>query len=154
MKKLLMSAVLAVGLGLGATAHADGVKVGTLTCDEEGGWGLILGSTRAVHCTFESANHSERYEGSITKLGVDVGYKNAGVIIWAVIAPHTDVARGALSGSYGGVTASATAGVGAGVHALVGGFDRSITLQPVSIEGNQGLNVAAGVAGLKLTAVR
>ena len=152
MKKLLVGTALVMGLGLAASAHADGVKVGTLTCDEEGGWGLILGSSRAMHCTFESADHSERYEGAITKVGVDVGYKSAGVIIWAVIAPHADVAKGALAGTYVGATASATAGVGVGAHALVGGFDKSITLQPVSIEGNEGLNVAAGVAGLTLKA--
>ncbi len=152
MKKLLAAAALACGMGLAAGAHADSVKVGTLTCDEEGGWGLILGSNRAVHCTFESADTSERYEGSITKVGVDVGYKNAGVIIWAVIAPTNHVGPGALAGTYVGATASATVGVGAGAHALVGGSDKSITLQPLSIEGNTGLNVAAGVAGLTLKA--
>ena len=152
MKKLAMLAAMAVGLGLSGVAHADSVKVGTLTCDEDGGWGLILGSNRAVHCTFTSGDKSERYDGSITKVGVDVGYKGAGVIIWGVIAPTNNVGAGALAGTYVGATASATAGVGVGAHALVGGFNNNITLQPVSIEGNEGLNVAAGIAGLTLKA--
>lgn len=150
MKKLFIATALTLGVGLAGAAHADGVKVGTLTCDEEGGWGLILGSNRAVHCTFQEGDKSERYDGSITKIGVDVGYKGSGVIIWAVVAPSADVGPGALAGTYGGATASATAGVGVGAHALVGGNGNSITLQPLSIEGNTGLNVAAGIAGLNL----
>ena len=152
MKRLVISAALALGLGLSATAHADSVNVGTLTCDEEGGWGLILGSNRGMHCTFEGSDGTtERYDGSITKIGVDIGYKAAGVIIWGVIAPTGEMRPGALAGSYGGATASATAGVGVGAHALVGGSGNHFTLQPLSIEGNTGLNVAAGIAGLKLT---
>jgi hypothetical protein len=34
--------------------------------------------------------------------------------------------------------------------ALIGGSSNHITLQPLSIEGMTGLNVAAGVAGLRL----
>jgi hypothetical protein len=145
------AAALAAALGLAGAAHAD-TKVGTLTCDESGGWGLILGSSRALHCTFQSGDRSERYDGKITKVGVDIGYKGAGVIIWGVIASTSTVAPGALAGSYGGATVSATAGVGAGAHALVGGSGHHFTLQPLSIEGNTGLNVAAGIAGLTLTA--
>jgi hypothetical protein len=151
MKALVMSAALALGLGLSTAAHADSVKAGTLTCNEKGGWGLILGSSRSLQCTFEQGDESERYDGKITKLGVDIGYKGSGVIIWGVIAPTSHVGPGALAGSYGGATASATAGVGVGAHALVGGSDKSITLQPLSVEGSTGLNVAAGVAGLTLT---
>jgi hypothetical protein len=151
MKTFVTTGALAFSLALAGAAHAD-TKVGTLTCDESGGWGLILGSSRALHCTFESGDKSERYDGKITKVGVDIGYKGSGVILWGVVAPTSTVAPGALAGSYGGATASATAGVGAGAHALVGGSDHHFTLQPLSIEGSTGLNVAAGVAGLTLTA--
>jgi hypothetical protein len=151
MKTYLMSLALAVGLGLSASAHADSVKIGTLTCNEASGWGLILGSSRALHCTFEGNGKTERYHGSITKVGVDIGYKTAGVIIWGVLAPTDHVGSGALSGNYVGATASATAGVGAGANVLVGGFQKSITLQPLSVEGDKGLNIAGGVAGLTLT---
>jgi hypothetical protein len=152
MKRLLMCGLLASGIGLAGAAQADQgrVKVGTLTCHEAGGWGLILGSSRHVRCMFDNGEQVERYSGSINKLGVDLGYKSGARIIWAVLAPSDYPSRGALQGHYVGGTASATVGVGLGAHALVGGFERSITLQPLSVEGNAGLNVAAGVGELTL----
>src|SRR5262249_24943570 len=92
----------------------------------------------------------EHYYGNIAKVGVDVGYTKGGLLIWNVIAPASDVRAGALEGGYGGVTAQATIGVGLGANVLVGGFDQSIALQPLSIEGNKGLNVAAGIGALNL----
>lgn len=153
MNKLLISALAAGGLCLAAQAQADSgthVKVGTLTCREASGWGLILGSSRHVRCLFDNGEHVEAYDGSINKFGVDVGYKSGARIVWAVIAPSDYPAQGALQGHYVGATASATLGVGLGAHALVGGFDRSIALQPLSVEGNEGLDVAAGVGELTL----
>jgi hypothetical protein len=94
--------------------------------------------------------YTEYYTGSITKFGADIGYLSSGVILWAVLAPTTQLGQGALTGHYGGATASAAVGVGAGANVLVGGFHNSIALQPVSIEGQNGLNVAAGVAELSL----
>ena len=154
MHKLFACAALVGALGLAAPtqAHDDsgGVKIGTLSCHERGGWGLILGSTRAVRCTFSNGERSERYEGSITKLGVDLGYQGSGTLVWAVVAPHNDTPHGALAGHYGGVTVGAAVVVGLGANALVGGLDRSIALQPVSIEGTTGLDVAAGIGGMTL----
>lgn len=147
---LLAAAAAAGALALAGSASADGVKIGTLSCHEAGGWGFIFGSSRAVHCTYSGAGHMERYNGDISKFGVDVGYQGSAVLLWDVIAPNTGMERGALSGHYGGVDASAAVGVGAGANVLVGGFNRSFTLQPVSIEGETGLNVAAGVGELTL----
>lgn len=136
---------------MAAPAHAAGVKVGTLTCDVEGGWGYVLGSQKDLDCTLRTVKgQSSRYEGDITKLGIDVGYTNAGKLIWAVIAPSSDTGPDALEGVYGGVTAGATAVVGGNLNVLVGGFDKSITLQPISVEGNTGVALAAGVGGMKL----
>jgi hypothetical protein len=89
--------------------------------------------------------------GNITKFGADIGYTSGGVIIWTVVAPVAMIHPGALAGAYAGGTASATVGVGVGANALVGGSNNTIALQPVSIEGNTGLNVAAGVASITLT---
>jgi hypothetical protein len=72
------------------------------------------------------------------------------VILWAVAAPTTDLGRGALAGDYGGAQASVALGVGAGANVLVGGFKKSIALQPVAVEGQNGLNVAAGIAAMSL----
>jgi hypothetical protein len=155
MKKLLMSAAIAGGLALAMPALADNdsghVKVGTLSCHEASGWGFIFGSSRAVRCTFSNGNDRvEHYEGSISKFGVDIGYQQSGVLIWAVIAPSDHLDRGALAGHYGGGTAGASVGVGLGANALIGGGDHSIALQPLSIEGTTGLNVAAGIGELTL----
>jgi uncharacterized protein DUF992 len=72
------------------------------------------------------------------------------VLVWAVFAPSSDVRAGALQGDYAGATASATVGVGLGANVLIGGLDKSIALQPLSVEGNRGLNVAAGIGAISL----
>jgi hypothetical protein len=154
MNKLLACAALigAFGLAVPAQAESGGVKIGTLSCNEHGGWGLVLGSSRAMSCTFSSGDRIERYDGRMTKVGLDLGYQHSGALIWAVVAPHSDTARGALAGHYAGGTASATAGVGIGANALIGGLDRSIALQPVSVDGTTGLDVAAGIGSMTLRA--
>jgi hypothetical protein len=122
-----------------------------LTCNVAGGWGFVFGSSKSVRCTFARAGgRPEHYAGSINKFGVDIGYTQGGVLVWGVFAPSANLAPGALSGNYGGVTGSATVGVGAGANVLVGGSNRTISLQPVSIEGNTGLNVAAGIGSITL----
>ena len=154
-RNLMLGLAAATSLAFAASAHADpgGVKAGVLTCQVSSGWGLIFGSSKELNCTFENGSGREDdYVGTINKYGVDIGYHNGGVIVWAVVAPTSDVAPGALAGDYGGVTASASVGVGAGANALVGGSNKSIALQPVSIEGMTGLNVAGGVASISLTA--
>jgi hypothetical protein len=152
MNKILACVALAGAFGLAIPAQADpgGVKIGTLSCNERGGWGYILGSSRQVRCTFSSGDRVERYEGNITKVGVDIGYQHSGTLIWAVIAPHSDETHGALAGHYAGATAGASVGVGLGVNALVGGLDRSIALQPISVEGTTGVDVAAGIGAMNL----
>ena len=111
----------------------------------------MFGSSKDLHCTFRGSNgHREHYTGSVSKFGVDIGYTEGGVIVWAVFAPASDIKPGALQGGYAGATASATVGVGLGANVLVGGLDKSIALQPVSFEGNKGLNVAAGIGAISL----
>jgi hypothetical protein len=127
------------------------VKTGYLTCHEAGGWGFIIGSSHKIHCTYTSNNHrTEYYTGTISKFGADIGYLQSAVILWAVAAPTTDLKPGALEGDYAGAQASVALGVGAGANVLLGGFHKSIALQPVSVEGENGLNVAAGIAALSL----
>ena len=95
----------------------------------------------------------EVYVGSITKFGLDLGATAGGEMVWAVYAPTTRK-FGALAGNYGGATAEATVGAGLGANVLVGGSDRTVALQPVSVQGQAGLNVAAGVADLRLRPAR
>jgi hypothetical protein len=144
-------AVFATSAWLAVPAEAAGVKVGVLTCNVDSGWGYVLGSSKDVRCNYvPNKGFGEHYVGSISKVGVDIGYTKGGVLIWDVVAPASDMKPGALQGGYGGVSASATVGAGVGANVLLGGFDKSIALQPVSIEGNTGLNVAAGIGALNL----
>jgi len=148
---------LAAGLAVqGTPAQAQsGVRVGTLNCNVASGWGFVIGSSRSLRCVFSGAGRApEHYTGTISKFGVDIGYTKGGVLIWAVLAPTTNLAPGALAGNFAGATASATVGVGAGANVLIGGSNQSISLQPLSIEGNTGLNVAAGIGAITLRHVR
>jgi hypothetical protein len=145
------AAAVAGAMAFAMPASAAGVKIGTLTCNVSSGWGFIFGSSKDLRCNFRPNNRQgEHYEGTVDKFGVDIGYTGGGVLVWGVIAPTSDVKRGALEGSYVGATASASVAVGAGANALIGGFDKSIALQPLSIEGNTGLNVAAGIGAIHL----
>jgi hypothetical protein len=150
---LVLGATLLAGVSFAPPAlAAGGVEVGTLSCNVSSGWGFIFGSSRSINCTFNAGQRSERYTGTIQKFGVDIGYYHSGVLIWGVFAPTSELGPGSLAGSFGGATATAAVGVGVGANVLVGGSNKSITLQPVSIEGATGLNVAAGIGALTLKA--
>ena len=146
--------VLSVGtvtVGLPARGAPASVDAGVLTCNVDGGWGFVFGSSHNLNCTYSAKpGVAERYRGTISKFGVDIGYLQNAVIVWTVFAPTIDAAPGSLAGVYGGATGSATVGIGAGANVLIGGSNQSISLQPVSIQGLQGLNVAAGIASIKL----
>jgi len=138
-----------------ALAQAERVKSGTLTCDISGGIGLIITSHKDVTCMFTPSQPGPRevYVGGINKFGLDLGATAGGEMVWAVYAPTTR-RFGALAGSYNGATAEATVGAGLGANVMVGGSDRTIALQPLSVQGQAGLNVAAGVAELTLRPAR
>jgi hypothetical protein len=153
LSRVAMSAAVLGLFAMAAPAQAaeSGVKVGSLTCNVASGWGFIFGSSKDLHCTFRQTDrHPVHYTGSISKFGVDIGYTEGGVLVWGVVAPTSDMREDALNGDYVGASASATVGVGVGANVLVGGFDRSIALQPLSVSGNEGLNVAGGIGAINL----
>jgi len=156
LKHGLAGLIAASALTLAGTAVAqEGVKVGVLDCKVSGGVSFVFGSSKKLDCTFLPAadRPAERYKGEVQSYGVDIGFTSEGMMVWAVFAPAADVAPGALQGGYGGVTAAVAAGAGMGTNVLLGGGNDSIALQPLSIEGLKGLNVAAGVKGIKLNHV-
>ena len=70
-----------------------GVPIGTLSCNVAAGWGFVFGSSKALHCTLTPGwRHPEHYAGAISKFGIDIGYTNGGVLVWAVFAPGPYVA--------------------------------------------------------------
>ena len=148
----VIAAIVAVStLGAGPTSAASGVNVGRLTCKISAGVGLILGSKKSIACSFKPAGGGavEKYSGSITKVGLDIGITAKSVIVWAVFAPGK-LKAGSLAGSYGGGSAEATLGLGLGANVLIGGSKKSVALQPFSVQGQAGLNLAVGIAGLRL----
>lgn len=153
-KNLLLAGFIAAAMvtfAAPANAADDGVQVGTLECKVEDGWGHIVASSRDMDCLYRPVDGGpEHYTGELRRYGIDIGYTSDARLIWAVVAPSSDVGTGALEGDYGGASAQITAGLGVGANALVGGFDRSIALQPVSVEGNTGLAAAAGVGVMTL----
>ena len=147
------AATLLVGVATSAYSQS-GANVGSLTCNVAGGIGFVFGSSKDLSCLFTRTNGTaEKYTGSIKKFGVDVGFTKEAQMVWLVFAPGS-IAPGAVAGSYGGATASATVGVGAGANVLVGGSNKQITLQPVSVEGSVGLNAAAGIGVVELQYVK
>jgi hypothetical protein len=150
--KSFSAALLGAAL-LAATVPAqaqDRVQVGTLACSISAGIGLIVASQRNVSCTFKPDNGPpEAYTGTMTIIGVDVGFTTGSAMVWGVFA-GTSRYVGMLSGTYVGATAQATAVAGVGANALVGGSNRSVALQPLSVQGQLGLNAAGGIGALDL----
>ena len=131
------------------------IKVGTLTCDISAGIGLLISQQQTMTCNFDPANGGppDRYTGRIDKFGLALGAVQQGTMVWGVLAPASGLPHGALAGTYGGVGAEATAGAGLGANLLVGGTGRAFSLQPLTVQGQAGLNFAAGVTTLTLTAI-
>jgi hypothetical protein len=133
-----------------AEAQAPRLEVGTLRCSLSSGIGLVVGSQRNVSCIFSSDfAPDEAYEGRMTRIGLDLGITSGGRIIWTVFAT-TNRYAGMLSGRYIGASAEATIAVGLGANVLIGGSRRSVALQPISVQGQTGFNIAAGVGELRL----
>jgi hypothetical protein len=144
---------LAIAATMASPASAEnGVKAGFLKCDVAGNVSFVFGSSRDIACVYDAGTGTpvDHYTGTIKKYGVDIGYQSNGVIIWGVVAPSNNVGPGALAGDYGGVSAAVALGLGVGANALLGGSNNSIALQPLSVEGMTGLNVAGGIGVLTL----
>jgi hypothetical protein len=131
------------------------VEVGMLECRGQS-TSFVVGSVTDLQCVFRptGTNIADPYHGTIRRVGVDIATPQQVGVAWAVFAPTGRVGYGDLAGSYGGASASATLGVGVGANALVGGSGNTIALQPVSLQGQTGLGVAAGIAGLELRPAR
>ena len=136
-----------------ATAEARPVKTGTLECQVAPGIGYVFVSRKEVSCRFSpQRGRPEYYRGVVSKLGIDIGVTRGGVIIWGVYEPTYH--PGSLGGRYVGASAEATVVGGLGANLLVGGSDGAVALQPLSVQGQMGLNVAAGIGEVLLERVR
>jgi hypothetical protein len=158
MRRAILGALI-VGLAAvsfsGDAAQAQRARTGILNCDVSAGLGLIIGSQRTVNCLFtpDTPGPQEGYFGTITKFGLDLGATAGGSMVWAVYA-DTSRGYGFLAGDYAGASGEATVAVGLGANVLVGGSNRTVALQPLSLTGQVGLNVALGVANLSIRPAR
>src|SRR5437588_2559881 len=131
------------------------VRAGILQCQGGQNVGFVVGSVTSLECVFQSeGRRPEPYIATVRRYGLDLGITAQTQLAWAVNAPNSRISRRDLAGNYGGVGANASVGIGGGGNFLVGGPANSYALQPLSVQGQTGLNVAAGIAGLELQPVR
>lgn len=152
----LAATAITASAALSSAGAQERVQAGTLNCDISPGIGLIVGSQKQMTCQFipaDTTSNREVYFGTITKFGLDVGVTGGGQMVWAVYAP-TDKRSAALTGDYTGAGAEASVVAGLGANVLLGGSNRTIALQPLSIQGQTGVNLAAGVTELRLRPAR
>jgi hypothetical protein len=148
--KLTLVAAVALAAST-ANAESSRVQVGTLTCSLSSSIGLLVDSQRNVSCLFRgtSGKPDEPYTGTMTRVGLDVGFTTGSVIIWTVFA-KTNRYKGMLTGTYSGASAEMSLAAGLGANVLVGGSSQTVALQPLSVQGQIGLDIAAGIGSLDL----
>jgi hypothetical protein len=155
MRKVIVTLVAVLLLTLGRTSSLKAqptIEAGQLVCTGGVAIGLLVISSKPFDCKFTPANGGKphAYRGRVTNLGPDIGVTGPTVLVWTVLASTTAVAPGHLAGQYLGVGAEASVGIGAGAKLLIGGFKKSYALQPLSVQGQTGINIAYGIAGLRL----
>ena len=154
MKSTLAALTAAVlGAAVPAAVNAADLEVGVLTCDLTGGRNLVVYSTETFDCTYNpTKGENESYTAKVKEIGVDLEIKEGQKLIWSVIAPSFDQKPGALAGTYVGAAASASISAGVGGQVLVGGSQKSFTLQPISVAGTKGFGADVGIQSFELTA--
>jgi hypothetical protein len=150
---LVLGALLAAAMPSAQAEGKNGATVGMLHCNEASGWGVVFGSTHDLKCVFNGAEKGAKpvhFTGKIKKYGVDIGYQTNSVILWAVVSTSEKFTPGVLVGTYVGATAEVAWAAGLGANVLVGGSNKGVALQPLSVEGYNGANLAAGVTEVSL----
>ncbi len=142
---------LALTLSVAPAFAQSAVQAGVIECRGGPTVGLVVGSITEFNCLYNgNVGPQQSYRAVVRRLGVDLGYTEATTLVWTVLAPTAQIGLGDLAGNYGGAQANASVVGGAGANALIGGSNNSIALQPLSVQGQAGLNVSAGIASLEL----
>lgn len=146
------AAAVILALGAADPAAAQRIRAGVLTCDVSAGIGFIIGSSKRVNCNYmpDQSGPPQAYEGAFTRFGLDIGITGGGVMVWAVFSSTTNQGPGYLAGDYVGASGEATIAAGLGANVLIGGSNRTVALQPLSVSGQVGLNLAVGIGDLSL----
>ncbi len=152
-KSAMIAGIASAMVAFSQARATENLAVGHLDCGIKGGVSFIFGSTKELRCVFRQhlSTEGELYEGQIKKYGLDIGVTNNARLTWVVLAPtELPVNQGALMGQYVGLAADASVGLGGGANVLIGGSNGTISLQPLSIQGQTGLNAAITVAEVQL----
>lgn len=146
-----MSALMAIS----PVAQQTYSRNGLLSCTMAPTIGLIIGSQQTMRCEFRPERGlPEYYSGVMNRIGLDLGITAGGQMAWGVLVSSQVPMRGGLTGTYIGGSGDIALGVGVGANVLIGGNNTSVALQPISIEGQVGLNLALGIASLQLRPTR
>jgi hypothetical protein len=146
----LAMGALTISKACAQAANIREVEIGSLNCSKAGGGSFVFGSSKEFDCVLaRNDGVGERFTGTIGKFGVDAGFATDAKIVWLVFVVG-QVTPGVIAGDYAAATAAAAARVGAGSNYLIGGSNKQVILQPLSIEGREGLNAAAGIAEMRL----
>jgi hypothetical protein len=146
----LGAAALVMAFAAPAASQQQRVQAGSLECSLSSGIGMVVASQRNIACNFKpNGGPPEAYAGTMSRIGLDIGITGGGAIIWAVFTT-TNLYSGILTGTYVGASAEMSIAAGLGANVLVGGSNRAVALQPLSVQGQVGLNIAAGVSQLEL----
>ena len=147
---VLGATALVMAFAAPAASQQQRVQAGTLECSLSSSIGMVVASQRNIACNFKpNGGPPEAYAGTMSRIGLDIGITGGGAIIWAVFTT-TNLYSGMLTGTYVGASAEMSVAAGLGANVLVGGSNRSVALQPLSVQGQVGLNIAAGVSQLEL----
>ena len=148
----LVGGLISVFAATSALEAQPRVEVGILSCATGSTTGTIFASSKSLYCRFQKPGHDELYRGRIDRFGLDLGSTGKTAIAWAVLSPTANPPPRSLAGTYGGIGAEATVGYGIGANALIGGSRHGFILQPLSVQAQTGLNIAAGIRSLVLSA--
>lgn len=148
----LAGALISVFAATSALEAQPRVEVGILSCATGSTTGTFFASSKSLYCRFQRPGGDELYRGRIDRFGIDLGSTGKTAMAWAVLAPTANPPPRSLAGTYGGIGVEATVGYGIGANALIGGSRRGVILQPLSVQAQTGLNIAAGIRSLVLSA--
>jgi len=141
----------ALAAGAFAAPALAQTPVGTLQCTVSPSAGNVIESTRQLDCGFRSVSgYVERYAGSISTIGLDLGFTQGGQFSWTVVMATPQPQPYGLAGHYSGVSGGLTVGGGLSGNVLVGGNNSSVSLQPLSVSTQTGLSLSAGIGELTL----
>ncbi len=150
--KAILGAMAVTLAAVGAARAEQWLQLGTLDCAIGRGSGSLFGSVKDLKCEFTPLSGPvEVYFGVVERIGLDIGVTEGAVVKWIVLAPTPAGYRpGGLEGDYTGISAEVTAGAGVGANALIGKSKDGFILQPLSVQGQEGFNLAAGITVFQL----